>query len=179
MFYPNPLPTPLDRLCSSKSSIQTSPAWKRREVKHTVSSFTTEGWVRGKGRNRNTATLIGWRFNQNNCFQPCLNLSSYVICTLAWIPDWRGNPWWMANYWLQNSFAKRCICCGFVNVSWFLSAGAARANFSNEPSPLIPQLLCYSMFLLCPGQSKNKTYPWRLCGYIPIFHTVTWEMEGF
>lgn len=145
---------PPNRFCSSKSSILTSTAWKRkRSQTHPGSSFTTEGWARGKGRNRKTLALIGWRFNQNNCFQPRLNLSFYVICTLAWIPDLRGNPWWMANYWLQNSFAKRCICCGFVNVSWFLSAGAARANFSNEPSPLIPQLLWYSMFPLCRGQS--------------------------
>lgn len=93
-------------------------------------------WMRGKGRNRKNLPLIGWRLNQNNCFQPCLNLSSYVIRTLAWITDFRGNPWWMANYWLQKSSAKWCICCTFVNVNWFLGTLAALANFSNENSIL-------------------------------------------
>lgn len=93
-------------------------------------------WVRVKGRNRQNLTVIGWTLNQNICFQLCLNLSSCVICTLAWITDWRGNPWWMANYWLQEPFANWCICCRFVNVIWFLSTPAAPANFSNENTQL-------------------------------------------
>lgn len=94
-------------------------------------------WTRGKGRNRRNLTLIGWRLNQNNCFQPCLNLSFYVIRTRAWITDFRGNPWWMVNYWLQRSSAKGYICCAFVNVIWFLGTSAAPANFSNENSVLL------------------------------------------